>query len=115
MLKIEENLSSRKVMMSETSMAWGHSNNNGPLEMSRIQSDKALLVVNAARRLQDKYFRDNNLKNFFLLIGLTCPLQVTTFTRTGWTWITNDRHKIKFVRGYMSSTPGMCNYKISDF
>ena len=52
-------------MMSETSMAWGHSTNMAPLEMSRIQSDKALLVVNAARRLQDKYLRVSNLKDFF--------------------------------------------------
>lgn len=64
-LKIEENLSRKKVMMSETSMAWGHSTNMAPLEMSRIQSDKALLVVNAARRLQDKYLRVSNLKDFF--------------------------------------------------
>lgn len=40
--------------MNENSMAWTHSLNMAPLEMSRTQGDKALLVVNAARRLQDK-------------------------------------------------------------
>ena len=51
-------------------MAWGHSTNMAPLEMSRIQSDKALLVVNAARRLQDKYSLLTILMNFFSLLDL---------------------------------------------
>lgn len=54
-LKIEENLSRQQMVMSFNSMAWAHSTNMAPLEMARVQGDRALLVVNAARRLQDRY------------------------------------------------------------
>ncbi|KAK4036631.1 chorion peroxidase [Daphnia magna] len=51
---IEENLSRQQMVMSFNSMAWAHSTNMAPLEMARVQGDRALLVVNAARRLQDR-------------------------------------------------------------
>jgi hypothetical protein len=36
-------------------MAWAHSSNMAPLEMAGVQGERALLVVNVARRLQDRY------------------------------------------------------------
>ncbi len=54
-MKIEENLNRNQMAMSFNSMAWAHSTNMAPLEMARVQGERALLVVNAARRLQDRY------------------------------------------------------------
>ncbi len=44
------------MVMSFNSMAWAHSTNMAPLEMAGVQGERALLVVNVARRLQDRYF-----------------------------------------------------------
>lgn len=46
------------MMMNRNSMAWAHSMNMAPLEIARIQGERALLVVNVARRLQDRYFKN---------------------------------------------------------
>lgn len=43
------------MVMAFNSMAWAHSNNMAPLLAARIQGERGLLVVNTARRLQDKY------------------------------------------------------------
>jgi hypothetical protein len=53
-IKIEENLSLNNIKMTENSMAWTHSSSMAPIQMSHTQSAKALLIVNAGRRLQDK-------------------------------------------------------------
>ena len=56
--QIEENLSRSPMMvMGFNSMAWAHSQNMAPLFAARIQGERGLLVVNTARRLQDRYSR----------------------------------------------------------
>lgn len=47
--------------MHENSMARTHSVSVAPFETTRSQSQKALLVVSATRRLQEKYFLFNVL------------------------------------------------------
>ena len=53
--KVEENLSRTPMMiMRFNSMAMEHSNNMAPVLAAKFLSDRALLVVNAARRLQER-------------------------------------------------------------
>lgn len=42
------------MVMKENSMAWAHSESVAPLDTTRSKSQKALLVVSATRRLQEK-------------------------------------------------------------
>ncbi|KAI9551659.1 hypothetical protein GHT06_021995 [Daphnia sinensis] len=82
---IEENLNRNQLTMNENSMAWTHSLNMAPLEMSSTQGDKALLVVNAARRLQDKLALSpeqagiglQTIDTRWSLLQDTCPLPPT--------------------------------------
>lgn len=41
------------MIMDRNSMAWAHASNMAPETVAKLQGDRALLVVNAARRLQD--------------------------------------------------------------
>jgi len=42
------------MVMNQNSMAWAHSNNMAPLLAAQLQGERGLLIVNAARRLQDR-------------------------------------------------------------
>ena len=68
-MKIEENLNRNQMAMSLNSMAWAHSSNMAPLEMARVQGERALLVVNAARRLQDRYLPLNKKIKVYLFLN----------------------------------------------
>lgn len=46
--------------MSATSMAMRHANFMAPLAEAQVRSQLALVVVNTARRLQDRYFAHKN-------------------------------------------------------
>ncbi|XP_046445457.1 chorion peroxidase-like [Daphnia pulex] len=79
---IEENLSRNQMTMSFNSMAWAHSSNMAPLEMAGVQGERALLVVNVARRLQDSLRLSPEQAGLGLqaidtrlsLLGDTCPI-----------------------------------------
>ncbi len=43
------------MLMSDRSMAYSHARNMAPLDNALAQGARALLVVNFARRLQDRY------------------------------------------------------------
>ncbi|KZS19290.1 Chorion peroxidase [Daphnia magna] len=86
---IEEILGRNEIVMHENSMARTHSVSVAPFETTRSQSQKALLVVSATRRLQEKLALSPERAGFALqaidtrlsFLEDTCPLLPTCFLR----------------------------------